>query len=101
MLAPLVMRWGYLAVGVGTFLEGETFLLAGGALAHRGLLSLPIVIGVALIGSFAGNEMWFLLGRRYGRPFVERRPAWQARAKRVDGWIRRWGNLFVLVFRFL
>ncbi|MDB4986854.1 MAG: hypothetical protein JWN04_2032, partial [Myxococcaceae bacterium] len=31
MLASLVLRWGYLAVGVGTMLEGETVLLAAGA----------------------------------------------------------------------
>ena len=28
MLDSLVLRWGYLAVGIGTMLEGETVLLA-------------------------------------------------------------------------
>jgi membrane protein DedA with SNARE-associated domain len=101
MLESLVARWGYAAIFAGTFLEGETVLLAGGAMAHRGLLSLPWVIVCAFVASFSGDQMWFFLGRRYGPRAIERRPGWAAPAERVRGWLHRFGTGFVLAFRFV
>lgn len=100
-MEALILRWGYLAVALGTFFEGETILIAAGAMAHRGLLSLWWVIGAAFVGSLAGDQLWFLLGRRYGQPFIEKRPKVQQRTALVEGWLRRYGTLFVLGFRFL
>jgi membrane protein DedA with SNARE-associated domain len=101
MLESLVARWGYAAILAGTFLEGETVLLAGGAMAHRGLLSLPWVIACAFAASFAGDQLWFWLKRRYGPRALERRPGWAAPAERVRGWLQRFGAAFVLAFRFI
>jgi membrane protein DedA with SNARE-associated domain len=101
MLETLVVRWGYLAVVVGTFLEGETILVAAGALAHRGYLSLPLVILCAFVGSVAGDQLWFQLGHRYGQPFLDRRPKWRDRAAAVQKHLLRFGDAFVLGFRFL
>lgn len=101
MLEALIVRWGYLAVVLGTFFEGETILVAAGALAHRGYLSLPLVVLCAFLGSVAGDQLWFQLGRRYGQPFLDRRPAWKKRAAAVQRHLLRFGDLFVLGFRFL
>lgn len=101
MLEAFLARWGYVAIVAGTFLEGETVLLAGGAMAHRGLLSLPWVIVCAFIASFAGDQMWFLLGRKYGPRALDRRPGWAPAAERVRGWLQRFGAAFVLAFRFI
>ncbi len=97
----LLAHWGYLVVAVGTFLEGESVLLAGAALAHRGPLSLPLVILAAFFGSLAGDQVWFLVGRRYGRAFIATRPRLAARAVEVESWISRRGSVFVVDFRFL
>jgi membrane protein DedA with SNARE-associated domain len=101
MLQALIIRWGYAAVLFGTFLEGETILLAGGAMAHRGLLSLPLVIACGFSASFGGDQAWFFLGRRYGPNVLARRPAWAASAERVRTWFHRYGTAFVLAFRFI
>jgi membrane protein DedA with SNARE-associated domain len=101
MLEALIVRWGYLAVVLGTFLEGETILVAAGALAHRGALSLPLVMLCAFVGSVAGDQLWFQLGHRYGQPFLDRRPEWKARAGAVQRHLLRFGNFFVLGFRFV
>lgn len=101
MLEHLLARWGYLAVFVGTALEGEAILLVGAAMAHRGLLSLPLVALSALAGSVVGDQLWFLLGRRAGSPWLERRPALQKQVAVVERWMRRWGTAFVIGFRFL
>src|SRR5688572_33421924 len=41
MLTQLLDHYGYLAVLVGTVLEGETILILGGFAAHQGYLHLP------------------------------------------------------------
>ena len=101
MLEELIARWGYWAVGIGTFFEGESVLVIAGALAQRGLLSLPIVIGVAFCGSVAGDQFWFFIGRRFGRPLLVSRPKWQAAASSTQGRLARYGDAFVLGFRFI
>jgi membrane protein DedA with SNARE-associated domain len=101
MLSQFILRWGYLALGFGTFFEGEAVLIAGGALAHRGLLSLPLVILAAFAGSVGGDQLWFQLGRHFGPRLLERRRHWQPRVAQVKRWLERYGALFVLSFRFL
>jgi membrane protein DedA with SNARE-associated domain len=68
---------------VGTFLEGETVLILGGFAAHRDYLELPWVIVCAFIGTVAGDQLFFHLGRRQGRDAIDRRPKWKARAERI------------------
>ena len=46
-LEILVSAYGYPALFIGTFLEGETILVIAGFLAHRGYLELPWVIVIA------------------------------------------------------
>jgi membrane protein DedA with SNARE-associated domain len=101
MLEALVIRWGYLAIAFGIFLEGESVLILGGALAQRGLLSLPLVMLVAFLSAFAGDQFWFQMGRRYGRPLIERHPKWLARLGGVQARLQRYGDVFVFGFRFV
>ncbi len=101
MVEELIARWGYLAIVAGTLFEGETTLLAAGAMAHRGLLSLPAVLAVAFVGGVLGDQVWFQVGRHLGQPFIDRRPGWRQRLAFVDRLLQRYGTLFVLLFRFL
>jgi len=101
MIEHYIVRWGYAAIVVGTFFEGETVLVLGGAMAHRGLLSLPGVALSAFAGSLAGDQLWFLLGRRGGRLALAHRLRWQTQATRVNHWITRYGTTFVVGFRFI
>ncbi len=101
MLEELARHWGYVAITVGTYIEGEAVLLSAGALAHAGVLSLPLVVLSAMLGSLAWGQTWFQVGRVSGRALLERRPQWQARAVAVERWLSRSG-LWVLIFgRFL
>jgi membrane protein DedA with SNARE-associated domain len=42
------------------FFEGETILILAGLAAHQGYLSLPEVIAAACLGSFCGEQLFFL-----------------------------------------
>lgn len=101
LLENLILRWGYLILGLGTFLEGETILIAAGAMAHKGLLSQPLVIGVALLGAYCGDLLWYFIGRKYGYPFIQKRPKLLSRLAATQKLLDRYGILFVLSFRFI
>jgi len=52
---------------VGIPLPGETALIAAGALARRGDLSLPGVIAVAAVAAILGDSVGYAVGRHGGR----------------------------------
>jgi membrane protein DedA with SNARE-associated domain len=100
-IVAFLARYGYLAVFLGTFIEGETILLLGGLAAHRHYLELWGVLAAGFAGSLAGDQLYFQLGRRRGRPFLERRPRWRVGAVRVQELLRRHETGLILGFRFL
>jgi membrane protein DedA with SNARE-associated domain len=100
-IAEWVQSYGYLAVAVGTFLEGESVLLIAGAAAAHGHLSMPAVIAVAALASFLGDQLYFLAGRRYGAVLLARYPSLQPRAARVAGLLERHHLPLILSIRFL
>ena len=67
MLESLIDTYGYIAIFIGTLLEGETVLVLGGFAAFRGYLSLPYVILTAFIGSMLGDQFFFYLGRTHAQ----------------------------------
>ena len=96
----LIRNYGYLAILIGTFLEGETILILGGLAAHMGFLELPWVMAAALTGSFTGDQLYFYIGRRYGPRIIARRLSWQESAEKVYRHLHRHQNLLILSFRF-
>jgi membrane protein DedA with SNARE-associated domain len=100
-MEELLARWGYLGVALGTFVAGESVLLAAGAVASKGLLSFPFVALAAFAGSFAWGQVWYGIGRTCGLPLVQRRAAWRERANDVEARIGRHGGVFALGSRFV
>ena len=66
MLQQFLQDFGYFALFLGTFFEGETILVLAGFLAFRGYMQLEYVVAVAFMGSYAGDQLWYFLGRRHG-----------------------------------
>jgi membrane protein DedA with SNARE-associated domain len=96
----IISQYGLFAVFAGSGIEGEPFALAGGILAHRGLVPLWQAMVAASLGSCAIDQFWFFLGR-YFRSHkwvvsVSKRPAF---ADAID-LIERRPTLFILLFRF-
>ena len=67
MLQQFLQEFGYFALFLGTFFEGETILVLAGFLAFRGYMDLKLVMIVAFLGSYAGDQLWYFLGRKHGR----------------------------------
>lgn len=100
-METLAIHYGYLAIFLGTMVEGETFILLGGFLAHRGYLGLVPVVILATLGAYAGDMVYFSLGRNYGRRLWEK----SARAARLIPWLEsfmhRYHVLWVFTVRYL
>jgi membrane protein DedA with SNARE-associated domain len=101
MLESLIAKYGYAAILVGTFLEGETILVLGGFASHRGMLWLPGVILAAFVGSLLSDQLFFFIGRWRGEAWLARRPQWRPGIDRVRRLMARYDVALILAFRFL
>ncbi len=101
MLSEMIAKYGYLAVFVGTFFEGETILVLGGFAAHRGYLELPYVMLAAFVGTFMGDQLYYFIGRRWGVRLLEKRPRWRERSAKAMALLHKYDVIFILSFRFI
>src|ERR687898_534554 len=107
--------WAYPAVGAFAFLEtgafvgllvpGETAVVVGGVVAAAGDVELVPLIGLVWLAAAAGDLASFVLGRRLGRPFLERHgPRLRVgpeRLRQVERFYARHGGSAVLLGRFV
>lgn len=101
MLSEMIAKYGYLAVFVGTFFEGETILVLGGFAAHRGYLELPYVMLAAFAGTFLGDQIYYFIGRRWGVRLLDKRPRWRERSAKAMALLHKYDVIFILSFRFI
>ena len=100
-LQSIIENYGYAAILIGTFLEGETILVLAGLAAHQGYLILTWVILAAFLGSLYGDQLFFYLGRKHSQAVLSRRPAWKQKAEKVHKMLNRFQTPMILSFRFL
>lgn len=100
-VAQFIHDYGYLAVALGSFLEGEAILLAGSFAASQGYLELKLVLPIAALASFLGDLPYFFAGRRYGESVMVRLPSLGRRRQRLERMLHRHHFLVVLSLRFL
>lgn len=72
-MEELFIQWlheyGYIILFIWSTLEGELGLIMAGIMSHTGHMSLPIAIFVAGLGGFAGDQVYFYIGR-YNKPLI-------------------------------
>jgi membrane protein DedA with SNARE-associated domain len=111
-MLSLIERYGYLIVflgvmleGVGIPLPGETVLIAAGALAHRGSLTLWETMAFGGLGAVMGGQVGYCVGRFGGRPFVLRWGRYAfitpERLGRAERFFERHGGKAVFLARFI
>ena len=65
-----ITTYGYLAILVGSFFEGETILVIGGLAVQQGYLDLPLVFFFSFVGTLASDNVFFFLGRFHDHKLV-------------------------------
>ena len=66
-----ILCWAEAPFFLGFVTPGELAVAAGGALASRGQASMGWLVAAAVMGTFTGNSMGYLLGRRWGDRVLE------------------------------
>jgi len=69
-MEAFIDKFGYIAIVIGTFLEGEAILLVGGLFAVMGYLHPVGVIIAAFFGALAGDLASYFLGSLKPRRFL-------------------------------
>lgn len=100
-LNTLIESYGYLAIVLGSFLDGETSVILGGIAAGERALSLPAVIGLAAFVNLAWDQFYFWLGRRHGPSLMARYPRIQPGFARTSRILERHQALFIVAMRFM
>jgi membrane protein DedA with SNARE-associated domain len=68
----LLKEYGYIILFVWSILEGEMGLIMAGIMSHTGDMNLPTAIFVAGLGGFAGDQLYFYVGR-FNKGFIQRK----------------------------
>src|SRR5207247_7175282 len=93
------------SVGAGVIVPGETLVIIGGFYARLGELSLAWVAVAACVGAILGDNVGYLIGRRFGRGFLERHGRrlfiTPERLERADEYYRSHGGKTVFLGRFI
>jgi membrane protein DedA with SNARE-associated domain len=65
LLTELIFTYGYIILFVWCILEGEMALIMAGLLVHKGEMNLEMAIFIAGLGAFAGDQIYFYIGRYF------------------------------------
>ena len=88
-------------VFIGSFFEGESVVVMASFLAYQGILD-PVGVGFAsFLGSFASDQVLFVLGRRYANTALVQRMANRRGFAMALRLIETHPVKFILTFRFL
>jgi len=96
----LLRDYGYFAIMVGTFFEGELIMLAAGIAAAAGVLSVTGVIGAGMAGILASDSVCFFLGRFFGPRLGRWFPGLFARLGRVFQLMERYDQKLIVGYQF-
>jgi membrane-associated protein len=112
-LSSLAPFFFYLIVGVivfvetgillGFFLPGDSLLFSAGLVAAaHGNINIVILVTVIFLAAFFGDQVGFVIGRVYGRPYLDKRTSkrMQALIVRADRFYEQTGWWAVVTARF-
>jgi membrane protein DedA with SNARE-associated domain/membrane-associated phospholipid phosphatase len=114
-IAAALGPWTYALVAALAFLEtgafvglvapGETVVIAGGVVAGQGEIQLLPLIGIVWLCAVLGDTTSFYIGRRLGRPFLERHgprvKITEERLEQVESYLQRHGGKTIVIGRFI
>jgi membrane protein DedA with SNARE-associated domain len=95
-----IARYGYIAIVIGTFLEGETTVLLGGIFSKLQYMELDHVMAWAFLGTLAGDCTFFFLGKAFGRNIIDRYEFLRSKIPLANGIMKRYGNFIIFLVRF-
>ncbi|MFV0482134.1 MAG: DedA family protein, partial [Campylobacteraceae bacterium] len=68
----LLKKYGYVILFAWCMMEGEMALIMGGILSHTGDMYLPLAVFIAGLGGFAGDQVYFYVGR-FNKKYIQKK----------------------------
>ncbi|BAP58721.1 DedA family protein [Candidatus Tachikawaea gelatinosa] len=96
-----IIQYGYLALFIGSLIEGETIILIGGIAVNQGLLNFYGSVIVVIIGGFIGDQFLFWIGRIYGDKIFKKFNQYNYYIIKLHNLIHKYPNLIVIGVRFM
>ena len=91
----------YIIIFLWCILEGELALLLGGIFAHEGHVNLGLIIFVAGLGGFTGDQIYFYIGR-YNKKYIQKKLKKQRRKFAVAHLLlQKFGGLIIFLQRYM
>lgn len=100
-MEEFLQHYGYVALSVGTFLEGETAILIASSLAVSGLFKISYTVFFGFFGSFVSDWLYFIIGRLNGKYFLNKRPKLQEKFQPVHKFFKNHRLQILVSYRFL
>ena len=113
-LSPVAPFLFYLVIGIiifietglliGFFLPGDSLLFSAGLVAAaRDDVNIVILISVIFLAAFIGDQVGYVIGRKLGRPYLERKnsPRMQKMLARSERFYERYGWWSVVIARYI
>jgi len=96
-----VEQYGYWAVFIWTFIEGESVFIAAAALSAAGLLHPSGVIAAAAAGAYAGHLFFFTLGRWRGMDVINALPFLRRHYPKANVILDKYAHWSIFIFQYL
>ena len=94
-----------LLCGFGLPVPEDIILISGGYLSHLGIIDVRIFLPLAMFGVLAGDSTMFLLGRKLGYPFLQKKFARRfistQNLSRAEDAFEKYGDRIFFAARFL
>ena len=96
----MLPKYGYAAIMLAAFWEGEVVLIAAGALCGRGYLDWKWTILFAAIGGSAGDQMYFYAAHERAARLIKKSKRLNKWYPKISKFVLRHSTLAVLLSRF-
>ncbi|HEX5171255.1 MAG TPA: DedA family protein [Cyclobacteriaceae bacterium] len=94
-------KYGYFALMIGTFFEGETAILVASSLSHTGLFKIPYTVLFGFTGSFVSDWIYYLIGRFNGKYFIAKRPKLKEKVQPINDFFHKHKIQILFTYRFM
>src|ERR1041385_1356204 len=100
LFLQLLPKYGYLAVLIAAFWEGEAVLITAGTLCGAGLLDWRLTILAAAIGGSAGDQIYFYAAHERAARAIKKSKRLSKWYPKVSKFVLRHSTIAVLLSRF-
>ena len=99
-LLRFLSKYGYFAILVAAFWEGEAVLIAAGVLCGSGYLDWRLTIIAAAIGGSAGDQIYFYAAHDRAARLINKSKRMRKWYPKISKFVLRHGTIAVLLSRF-